>query len=446
MKRTMERAGSALFFLAFAFVFFVGGALVMLTGSAPAGLLRDAYRAGEALMERQDMDAGRGRGDFWLEARTSARGTTTYDEERAFEGYTLYTSGDGPYARLIDMDGNTLHEWRKPYSEVWTVESAVKQPRPDEFVYMDEAKLLPDGSLIAIYIGAGASPWGHGLVKLSPDSEVVWSYLEHTHHDFDIGPQGEVFVLTNEFIDEPTEKFAQLRTPYLNDYLVVLSPNGEELKKVDLLAAALDSGFAPLMYAVPHFGLGDPQHTNTVEYITADKARVMPFAEEGQILINFRDIGVVAILDIEEEDIVWATKGPWIGQHDPSILDNGNILLFDNLGNMQPENRSRVIEFDPETMQITWEYDGEPGRPLDSNIRGASARLPNGNTLIEESMGGRVIEVTRDGEIVWEWVNPVRRDDDPNLIPVVPSAHRITADYLETSFRSLLEPTEENTQ
>lgn len=33
-------------------------------------------------------------------------------------------------------------------------------------------------------------------------------------------------------------------------------------------------------------------------------------------------------------------------------------------------------------------------------------RLPNGNTLIMESMYGRVIEVTRDHEIVWEYISP----------------------------------------
>jgi hypothetical protein len=33
-------------------------------------------------------------------------------------------------------------------------------------------------------------------------------------------------------------------------------------------------------------------------------------------------------------------------------------------------------------------------------------RLPNGNTLITESDNGRVFEVTRDGEVVWEFFMP----------------------------------------
>ncbi len=37
---------------------------------------------------------------------------------------------------------------------------------------------------------------------------------------------------------------------------------------------------------------------------------------------------------------------------------------------------------------------------------GNAQRLPNGNTLITESSFGRFFEVTREGEVVWEYVNP----------------------------------------
>ena len=33
-------------------------------------------------------------------------------------------------------------------------------------------------------------------------------------------------------------------------------------------------------------------------------------------------------------------------------------------------------------------------------------RFPNGNTLITESDTGRAFEITRGGQIVWEWFNP----------------------------------------
>jgi len=39
----------------------------------------------------------------------------------------------------------------------------------------------------------------------------------------------------------------------------------------------------------------------------------------------------------------------------------------------------------------------------------AARRLPNGNTFIDEGQSGRLFQVTRDGDIVWEYVNPYFR-------------------------------------
>jgi hypothetical protein len=37
------------------------------------------------------------------------------------------------------------------------------------------------------------------------------------------------------------------------------------------------------------------------------------------------------------------------------------------------------------------------------------ARLPNGNTFIDEGQSGRLFQVTPDGDIVWEYVNPYHK-------------------------------------
>jgi len=36
----------------------------------------------------------------------------------------------------------------------------------------------------------------------------------------------------------------------------------------------------------------------------------------------------------------------------------------------------------------------------------SAQRLPNGNTLITEGSDGRIFEVTRDHELVWEYISP----------------------------------------
>jgi len=49
----------------------------------------------------------------------------------------------------------------------------------------------------------------------------------------------------------------------------------------------------------------------------------------------------------------------------------------------------------------------------------------DGNTLITESNGGRVLEVTPDHRIVWEFVNPNRVGENNELTAVVNFMKRI---------------------
>jgi hypothetical protein len=66
-----------------------------------------------------------------------------------------------------------------------------------------------------------------------------------------------------------------------------------------------------------------------------------------------------------------------------------------------------VIEINPATNEIAWKYQDKPTWNFFSPRMGYAQRLPNGNTLITESSFGRFFEVTKEGEIVWEYVTPV---------------------------------------
>jgi hypothetical protein len=92
-------------------------------------------------------------------------------------------------------------------------------------------------------------------------------------------------------------------------------------------------------------------------------------------------------------------------QHNPTWQpDTGRILVFDNGSSRRLF--SRVIEIEPDSQSVAWEYVGSPKDSFHSpNISGAQ-RLPNGNTLVCEGRPGRLFEVTADGETVWEYVNP----------------------------------------
>ncbi len=66
-----------------------------------------------------------------------------------------------------------------------------------------------------------------------------------------------------------------------------------------------------------------------------------------------------------------------------------------------------------------------------TRIRSVQQRLPNGNTLITGSSGGRIFEVTRDGEIVWEFFNPRRAAGRDDLVGAVFGGTRYEPDYLK---------------
>lgn len=436
----LERLGSVFFVIVLCLLAFAGGMLLAVSENPPYHFFRDAYRAGTALLEQRLTVADRFKTDLWREARRPDRGTSLHNEEAALAGYTLFTSGDKAVARLVSMDGETLHEWELPYSAIWQEgESAVSDPQPDELVFMRKAWAYPNGDLLAIYEAAGDSPYGYGMVRMDRDSNPIWTYLEHTHHGFDVAPDGHVLALTHEFIWEGPEALQHLDRPYLDDFVVVLSPEGEELAKVSLVEAVERSRFEAFVYAIPHFSRADPLHTNSVVYIDAETAAAFPHGEEGQVLLSFRDVGVIAVLDIEQEEIVWATRGTWAGQHHPSILANGNILLFDNLGGFRKGNASRILEIDPESLGVVWRYEGSEEEPFDSPLRAEVFRLANGNTLITESDGGRLFEVNQEGEIVWEYIHPVRGGEQEEFIPIVAWAQRIDPETLDDDFRALFE-------
>ena len=120
----------------------------------------------------------------------------------------------------------------------------------------------------------------------------------------------------------------------------------------------------------------------------------------------------------------------WNVQHQPTVLENGNLLIFDNSEKIK---NSRVIEFNPLTQEIVWSYRGDSKNTFYTGIIGSNQRLANGNTLITESETGRAFEVTGDNRIVWEFVNPNRAGTDKNLIATLYELIRINPGYLTAS-------------
>jgi hypothetical protein len=143
----------------------------------------------------------------------------------------------------------------------------------------------------------------------------------------------------------------------------------------------------------------------------------------------------ILVIDKKTGEITWRWgRGELAHPHNPTLLDNSNILVFDN-GLHRPfinQCYSRVMEIEQETGKIVWEYmDKTPCNFFASFISGCQ-RLPNGNTLICAGPTGRFFEITKDGEIVWEYTNPFFYDipmEKIGLSNLVFRAHRYDHDY-----------------
>jgi hypothetical protein len=422
------------FFLSVGFLGFVGGSYAMFSEAWPARYLTEAYRGGEALLAAKTQYNSPYPVGFWERARTEDRGVTVYNPAKALNGYTLFTSGEGQRAALISMTGEVLHEWQLPFSAIWDDTAQVKDPRPDSMIHYRSAYLYPNGDLLAIYEAVGDTPWGYGLAKMDKDSRLIWKYLGRAHHDLDVAPDGNIYVLTHEIRDTVINSWRHLKPPRVDDFVVVLSPDGKVLKKVSVLDALVASPYARMVNTVAWYSKDDYVHTNAVDVVDEQAAMRLSGMPGHQVLVSMRELGAIGLLDLDREVFTWALRGSWVGQHDPDLLPNGNMLLFDNYGNYGPGGISRVIEFNPKTLELVWSYTGDDQNPLHSSLRSDQERLANGNTLIAESDGGRLIEVTRDGELVWEYVDPVRGGDQGEFIPVVSEAQRIDPAKLDRKF------------
>ena len=401
------------------------------------------------------------------DAAPAAGGVTVHRVADAWAGLNLYTSGHAPEAILMDMDGSVLHTWSKELDEVWPPGSeATRRSGYFEVDYWRRAHLFENGDLLAIYEG-------FGIIKLDRDSNLLWSWPRAdgaggeggrdtggeggddagarvakgaggergrdtgepfgghgetagqdelgAHHDLFVNAEGMISVLTRR-----AGIVARINPgwPILEDFITVLTPDGEPVASLSLLEAFERSPFAPLLMGMAD--RGDLFHTNTLEIFDGRHAERAPIFKKGNALISLRELNTIAIVDTEAGEVVWAIAGMAARQHQPTLLDGGNMLLFDNLGN---DGRSRVIELDPLTQQIVWEYPGGAPADLFSETCGSNQRLPNGNTLITETDRGRAIEVDAAGEIVWEFFNPQRAGEQDELIASLFEVVRLPRDF-----------------
>ena len=350
----------------------------------------------------------------YVEGTTEAphlTGVTKYDARRAQPGLNFYVSGHASEAYLVDMSGKLLHTWSYLREKAFPNLQGFTAARDMDRLYWRMAKPRPDGSIIAIYEGAG-------LVALDWESRPIWTFQGWNHHDIDIAPDGTIYALGRK----RRTVLEQQPHPFIDDLLQVLDADGKLVKELSIYDAIQNSDESDILRTVPPGE--DILHTNAVRILDGSQTEKWPLFTKGRALLSIREIDALVVIDVESAKAVWSMMGTWHRQHAPEILASGNMLLFDNRG---IENRSRVVEFSP-TWQPLWTYDGN-GTPFYSETCGGQQRLSNGNTLIAETEPGRALEVTPQGDIVWEFYNPHRTGKNDHLIAALFQMTRLPVDY-----------------
>jgi len=376
-------------------------------------IVSERRAGGDGLSERQAREMARLEALGYASGSTEGRGrsgVTIHDRALSQAGPNLYIDGHAPSAYLMDMQGKVLHRWHHSFEQAFPGRKLPKNTVDTGFYR--RVHLFDDGALLAIFEG-------QGMIKLDRDSKLLWAYPARTHHDVQVMDDGTIYVLTRR--SEMARRISPER-PILHDAIDVLRPDGKRIRRVSILGAIERSRFANVLPRVHHGG--DIFHTNTLKILDGRHAHRLPAFAKGNALISILMLNMIAVVDMKRGEVVWAMSDGWHHQHEPVLLDSGNMLLFDN----GRERFSRVVEFDPVTQQTLWQYGGR-GIDFYSRTCGTAQRLSNGNTLITETDQGRAFEVTRDSKIVWEFHTPQRAGDDANLIASLFQVQRLPADF-----------------
>lgn len=361
-------------------------------------------------------------------AKYDGTGVTIYNSDKAFDGYTIITSmwSDTSGLKLFDMDGTELHSWLVPYTKIFPTPDSTEDDISDWDVDVTGSEIYPNGDIVFNFNG-------RGLVKVDKNSNVIWKLKGDYHHSVFKDEFGELWVPGRRAHNDTLNSYLLLDPPYFEDFICKISSNGKILEKISLLEIFYNSGLEAILFADgswnPRKKANDITHLNDIDILDSSLAGSFPLFESGDIMVSMRHLNLIIIVDHQTKKIKWLMTGPFIRQHDPDFTDDGKIIVFDNRtddDNGSILGGSRIVEVNPNNHTFRITYEGDTKHPFYTTLAGKQQKLPNGNFLIAEYQGGRVFEVTKDGEIVWTFIN--RYDEDE--VYSVSDAIRIPKNYL----------------
>ena len=337
-------------------------------------------------------------------------------------------------AKIIDLEGNTVHEWNIDWFEIWSnpdhlPEKIVPQSQPGTNIH--GAVVMKNGDLVFNFESKG-------LVRLDRAGEVVWRLPYLTHHSVHQHDDGNLWVSGTKYQTEKVARLPNLIPPFYEETILEISPEGEILREWYVADLLRENGHTGLLYMGSLnnentqiqgddrlLGKTDILHLNDVEPFST---KMQPgFFEPGDVMVSLRNINTVFVFNVESEEIKLISTGQFVRQHDPDFIDGDRISVFDNNNASEPEPKSKITIVSAKDNSHQEYFVGSKANRFYTRVMGKHQWQPNGNLLITESMAGRGFEIDPQGKLVWEYINSVDRE----IVGVVGEVQRLPLEYTQ---------------
>lgn len=319
-------------------------------------------------------------------------------------------------AILLDPDGKVVHKWK--ISQEGTDYTYVN----DENCFPHGLEVFSDGSIITAFDGSIST-----LTKYDYCGNIIWRLNGIFHHSIVRDNHNGIWVWGGydggSFHDQAYA-----------DLLNINYDTGELIRSIDLrdvMAANPDIdilGVIQKTFDQKSYFVGHPEdywHPNDIEPLPDNLADKYELFSADDLLISLRNLNLIFVIDPDSLEIKWWRQGVVRKQHDPDWNDRGTITMFNNNINRVFSN---IVEINP----LTYEY----WRPVEGEAynfyswhRGNKEETPSGGYLITSTDQGRVFEIDKDGNLVFEYLNIYDKDKGVNL--AVSEARFFPVDYFE---------------
>ncbi|HEY0946608.1 MAG TPA: arylsulfotransferase family protein [Opitutaceae bacterium] len=403
MTQFSEKAPKYVFILALLLTSFGYGYVAHRKDLFPSSLIRKAEMGFAMLWNRE-------RPWYYIET-AHASPTTQPKPGNGQPGLTLI-AGIGPknrhFAAVVDQDGRTINHWDLDWFKLWPESAHLDdevRPRSPPGPVVHGLQLMEDGGLVFNFEALG-------MVRVDVRGNVVWRLPLATHHSLERDGNGNFWTSVRRTHKAADPRLPNFQPPFFEYTIVEISPEGRVLREESIVDLLQENGLQGLLYLATYYDEttqigGDTFHLNDVEPFPA---HMTPgFFRPGDVMVSLRRANAVIVFDLPARKVRYVSIGGFLRQHDPDFVDGNSISVFDNnnLGGREQGFQSRVVlEKAPEGERRV-AFAGTAERPFYTEIMGKHQWLPNGNLLLVESRGGRVVEVDPDGDIVWEYVNLV---------------------------------------